>query len=487
MSDNIVKIKKNIVLNCFRTALGILFPLITFPYISRVLGASGVGKISFASSIISYFSFLAALGVTTYAIREGAALKEDIQKRNVFFNEVFSINFLSMALSYLLLGVLLIVSVKLQDNSLLLAVFSLNLFFNWLGVEWIYNIYEDFAYITKRAVAVQLLSLVMMFAFVKTEGDFVIYACITVLASGGAFVFNYLHAKKYYRPKLVLHCNVRTHLKPMLLLGANLVAVVIYVNADTTMLGYMIDEREVGLYSTAVKVYSIIKHIVVAVVATATARLSFFYHNGQKDEYKSLAVKMAKVLLLFAVPASIGIFMLSDEIILLIAGEAYLESSLILKILSFAIIFATFGCYFSTYDLIISRREKKVLLFTSISAVVNILLNIFFIPYLGARGAAITTVISEFVVFIAFAKLAKIELYRNILNTMLTVALATMWVVAVCLFFSFIDFFVVKLVVSIFVSVLGYIGIVLLRKEDVAIKEFYAMKIKIQRILKMDA
>lgn len=132
MPDNKVNIKKNIFLNCIRVTLSILFPLITFPYISRVLGTSGIGKISFARSIISYFSFLAALGVTSYAVREGAALKNEIVKRNVFFNEVFSVNFVSMVFAYVLLGIMLIVSVKLRDNSLLLAILSLNLFFSWL-------------------------------------------------------------------------------------------------------------------------------------------------------------------------------------------------------------------------------------------------------------------------------------------------------------------------------------------------------------------
>ena len=141
-------LKLNMILNAVKGLLGILFPLITFPYISKVLGVENIGKYNFAYSIINYFVLIAGLGIATYAVREGAYIRGDLQKLQRFSDEIFSLNIVSTVFSYLLLIVVVYITPKMQEYKILLFILSLQIMFKALGVEWIYSIYEDYTYIT---------------------------------------------------------------------------------------------------------------------------------------------------------------------------------------------------------------------------------------------------------------------------------------------------------------------------------------------------
>lgn len=471
-------IKTNIILNCIKTAMSVIFPLITFPYISRILGTVGIGKINFSSSIVSYFTLLAALGVTTYALREGAAIRSKEKERDLFFNQVFTINFLSMCFAYLALAITVFISAKLQDYIILIFIHSLTLFFNWIGVEWVFNIYEDYLYITLRSFIVQLTSLVLMFILVRTPSDYIVYVCITVFASGGSYLFNYLCSGKYHRPRITKNCNIKKHLWPMLILAANLVAITVYVNADTTMIGFMLDEHNVGLYATAVKIYTIVKHIMAAVIASATARLSYYYLNGKKPEFDSLLEKMGKGLIMLCLPAMTGLFMTSSDVIALLAGSEYVGSIIPLKILSFSIVCATLGSFYSNYGLIIARREITVLIVTVLSALINILLNVFLIPAFGINGAAITTLISELFVFVVCAIKSELNIYKKFIRTIIIASIGCIWIVIICSISYKIESMILRLALSIILSGIGYIAVLIVFKEQLVISEIYRIKTK---------
>lgn len=465
-------IKSNIVLNCIKTALNVIFPLITFPYISRVLGPVNVGKISFTNSVISYFTLAASLGITTYSLREGAAVRDDAEERNKLFNEIFTVNFISTLISFILLFIVNGMNTALRSYSVLLLIQSVSLIFNWIGVEWIFHIYEDFLQITIRSFFAQLVSLILMFLFVRTTDDYVVYTAITVFAAGGSYAFNFVHARKYYQPHLIRRCELKKHLKTMTVLAANLFAITIYVNSDITMLGFMTGEYEVGLYSTAVKIYTIVKNIMAAIIVGVMPRVSYWFLNDQKENYKALVNKMAQILILLCFPAMIGLFMVSDDIILILAGCDYLPSAAILKILSFALIFAVFGSFFSSYGLIVRRKDKTVLAFTVTSAVINVVFNFILIPLLEIRGAALTTLISEAIVCVAFMFKSEIKLdNRLIKNSIITCVLSSLWIVGLCIFCRGITNIYVRLLITVALSVLGVVVFAILRKEKIVINE----------------
>ena len=179
-------IKKNTVYNIIKTASSILFPIITFPYISRVLQPDNIGKINFGSSIVGYISLLATLGVTTYAIRECSKVKNDREELGKLSGEILSINLFTTFIAYLVLAVLLLLYGKLRDYRLLILIQSMSVIFTTLGADWLNTAMEDFRYITIRSVAFQVISVILMFVFVREPDDYLKYAIITVLSSNGS-------------------------------------------------------------------------------------------------------------------------------------------------------------------------------------------------------------------------------------------------------------------------------------------------------------
>ena len=168
-------LKMNAILNTVKTVLGILFPLITFPYVFRVLQVNGIGVYTFSNSIVSYFLLFAGLGVATYAIREGTQYREDKEQISEFVSEVYSINIWSTICSYVCLAITVLVVNKLHDYSLAIAILALEIFFTTLGASWVCNIFEDFFYIAIQSILIHSISLVLTFILVKDTSDLYIY------------------------------------------------------------------------------------------------------------------------------------------------------------------------------------------------------------------------------------------------------------------------------------------------------------------------
>ena len=275
-------IKVNAALNITKQLCKVIFPLITMPYVTRVLQTSGYGKYNFGSSIVSYFILLAGLGISDYAIREGARVRDNREKFQRFSEEVFTINVLSTIVSYTVLFGLLLFSKKLLDYRLLIIVQSIPIILNTLGCDWVNSVYEDFFYITVRYIAMQILSVLLLFVFVRTADDYVIYALVTTIASAGGNILNFFYVRWYFRLRIAGNMNLKQHIKPIMMLFFNTIASTIYVNSDTTMLGYLRDETVVGIYGLATKIYLVIKQLLNAIVMVALPRLSAYLGRGEK-------------------------------------------------------------------------------------------------------------------------------------------------------------------------------------------------------------
>ena len=165
-------IAKNALYSGIRTVCSMVFPLITYPYAARVLLQDNLGKVSFAQSIVSYFALIAALGVSTYAVREGAGYRENREKIDEFGSQIFTINMVSTVIAYGLLLLLTLVWPWLQGYLALIAVQSVSIIGTTIGVDWVYNIYEDYGYITARTIVVQVISAVLLFVLVHQPNDY---------------------------------------------------------------------------------------------------------------------------------------------------------------------------------------------------------------------------------------------------------------------------------------------------------------------------
>ena len=391
-------IAKNAILSMAKTILSLIVPIITFPYISRILQVDEIGRYNFSASIISYFILIAGLGLSTYAIREGAKIRENTKKINQFGSEMYVINWISTFLAYILLLASVIFIPKLKNYEVIIFILSCQLALNVYGRSWVYNIFEEFGFITIVQVLFQIVSTVLLFILVHSPKDIYIYAIISVISSTGANLIYGLKSKKYVKIEKIKISNLKRHIKPILIIFSTSIATTIYVNSDMTILGWLIDDKSVGLYSTAVKIYNIVKQVIVAVITVTIPRLTMYVGNAK--EFNNLFIKVFNILIILSLPAMVGLFCMSSNAIVMISGNAYIQATISLKWLSLALICALVACLFGTSILIPYNREKKFLKATIISASVNIVMNFMLIPTFKQNAVAFTTFISQLIAMI---------------------------------------------------------------------------------------
>lgn len=472
----------NALLNGLRSALNLIFPLITFPYVSRILSVDSMGIYNFSSTYINYFILLAGLGISTYAVREGAKYRDNKKKIGKFSSQVFTINIISTIVAYILLIGSLVIFGNLRNYVSTILVFSIQILFTTIGTEWIYTIYEEYSYITIRSIIFKLISIILLFALVREANDYLWYAGITVFASVGSNVLNYIHAKSFTKIKIIKSTEWKRHLKPILVIFASSVAVTIYVSSDTTILGLLKNNYAVGIYGVSVKVYTIVSGLIAGLLAVTIPRLAMLIGQHRIKEYKSVLQTVINTLSLLGLPAAVGLVMLSKEVILIIAGKKYLEGVLSLQIITWAMIFSNFSIIFNQCVLIPTKREGKSLRNTLITGIVNVGLNFILIPLWSYDGAAVSTVIAEAMIMVLNGWSAR-EYIEEILRSKETVInllnsiVGCLGIVLICWLLKIgVNSLYLRIVLSVILSIVIYGAILVFFKNNIALQ--YIKKIK---------
>ena len=465
-------IATNALLNTTKTVLGIIFPLITFPYVSRVLGVENLGIYNFSFSFLSYFLLIAALGISTYGIREGTQYREDKNKIQSFISELFSINMISTVAAYILLLLLLFLIPHMASYRKVILILSAEIIFTTLGVSWVCNVYEDFLAIAVRTIAFQILSLVLIFTFVRTADDLYKYVCILLISNSGANLVNFFYVRKKY---CVFHltCNIdwKKHLKPILIIFSTTVAITVYVSADTTMLGFMTNDYQVGLYGTAVKIYTIIKNILAAILMVLIPQFSLMFATGDRKRSDELFSKVFTALTVLMLPMCVGLFSLSDDIVLIISGKSFIGAAAPLRLLSIAIAFSLYAYLYTQCILIHIKKESIVFRATLISAIANIGLNFVLIPLWGINAAAITTIIAELITFLISFYYSRESVRiladkKDILSSLIGCGV----ILSICFLLRKIDILWIRIIASIIGSLIGYIFVLVIMKNTVILE-----------------
>lgn len=468
-------IKVNALLNAIKQSLSVIFPLLTFPYVSRTLGSVEYGRYAFSTSIVSYLSLLAAFGINNYAVREGARIRNNQDKISHFASDLFTVNLITSATAYIILFILVHYSTKLQDYKLLIATQSLCIILTTVGMDWVNIIYEDFLFITIRYIVIQVLALIAVFLFVKSPNDTLIYCLILVSASYGGNLINLVYIRRYVQIKINKKINLKFYMLPLFVLFFNSLTTVIYVNSDITMLGVLYSDHDVGIYSFAAKIYNIIKYFINAVMITVVPRLAYLKEHDE-TKYRNYIQIIANVLLTVLLPITLGVFLLSDSLILIAGGEEYLQGNSPLKVLAFSLIFSLISSIYTNCVLIINRLEKRCLIATASSACINVVLNLILIPLIGIVGAAFTTVIAEMVnMFIqSFYSKRELDIWFGIkTKNILSIIVGSLLVIFICLVSNKIWAgnnmmnVCIRVAMAVIVSIIGYVMVLILLKNDI--------------------
>ncbi len=461
-------IKKNTIYSIIKTCSSIVFPLITFPYISRVLLAENVGKIHFGMSIVSYFSLIASLGITTYAIRECSAVREDKKALSDVASQIFSINVLTTILSYILLATTLLFFNKLEGYRTLIIIQSLSIAFTTIGTDWLNSAMEDFKFITLRTVIFQILAIILMLVFVRIPDDYLKYAVISLVSTSGASIVNVFYRKRYCHIRFTLNIDIKKHIGPILFLFVMILAQDIYNNVDSTMLGLMHGDRAVGIYGAAHKMAKMINQLVAAILWVIMPRMSFYFAQNDYSQINKLLKKILGFNLLLGLPCAVGTTMLSKEIITIIAGKDFLEAAFVLQVLMIGFIFSLIGGNFLGNAILLPSKQEKYYMFVCcITAVLNIITNYIFIPLYGAVAAAGTTALCSFVMFIMLIlkKDKKIHLSR-IQDVIISPVIGSLAICIICFLLRTISSLWLRTILSVAISVAIYGVIQILAKNQ---------------------
>ena len=393
-------LKLNFIMNAILTMSSFLFPLITFPYVSRILLPIGTGKVSFANSVVTYFVMISQLGIPTYGIRACAIVRNDEEKLKKTVYELFLINVVMSILAYIVFFVALIYVPRLRADRTLFLITGTLIFFNTIGVEWLYKALEQYTYITVRSIIFKFIALIAMFALVHDVDDYVIYGGISIFAASASNAFNFIRLRKIIGKKKVSQLNFKQHFKPVFTFFIISCATTIYTNLDNVMLGFMKDDVEVGYYNAATKIKNILVSIVTSLGIVLMPRASYYLQNGMEDEFYKLSKKAVKFVFLAATSMMIYFMLFAREGVLFLSGEAFEGAILPMMIVMPTLFFIGLTNIMGIQMLVPMGREDAVMISTFAGAIVDLILNAIFIPMLGSTGAAIGTLVAEFVVLI---------------------------------------------------------------------------------------
>ncbi len=393
-------LKKNLFYNSLLSVSQFIFPLITFPYVSRTLGPDGVGAVNFIDSFTQYFLLFAALGIPVYGIREISKVHHDRALLDRTFTEILTIHVLStvgFALLYLGAG-LLIPQLRLHLDLVLVGM--LIMFFSVLTVEWFFVGIEQFAFITKRTLIVRIITIIALFVLLSYKPGALFYYFTFAIV----FILNGITNTYYVRRFVTLNftgLQLKKHLKPLIIILSSALAVSVYVLLDNMILGFMKGEVAVGYYSTAVRIVKIPFAFIGAIAAVMIPQVSRAYHEGKLGDVTILLNKSFTFICIVGLPIVAGLYISSPFVINTFAGGKFSHSIGALQILAPVIILVGINSIFGSQLLAPIGKEKYLLISVVIGMVFSLVVNLLIIPVLSYTGAAITNLCTEVVVTLA--------------------------------------------------------------------------------------
>ena len=392
-------LKKNIFYSGILTTANYIFPLITYPYVSRVLGVANIGVCNFVDSIIHYFLIFSALGIGTVGIREIAKNKSDKEKLQKTFSQLFTINTITTSIAVILLLIAMHTVPKLQENYELMWIGVLKLVFNYLLIEWLYKGLEDFKYVTNRTILVRCLYVLSVFIFVKNADDLGTYYFLTSATVVVNAIINLLYARRVVQFKLCFS-SLKDYSKSVGILGVYNILTSMYTTFNVAYLGFVSSDTQVGYYTTSTKIHSLILMAFTAVTGVLMPRIASILSEKRYTEYSRLIKKSIYILLLFSIPCVIVLEFFAPEIIYLIAGAGYEGAITPLRIIAPLVLIIGVEQILITQSLVPMGQDRAILTNSLFGAFVGVLMNLTIVPRYRAVGSSIVWVLSEITVML---------------------------------------------------------------------------------------
>ena len=479
MSKN--NISKNYIFNLAYQILSIIIPLITTPYLSRVLGSENIGIHSYTLSITTYFILFGSLGISLYGQREIAYIQDELKKRSIAFFEILFMKTITLSISLILFYFTFCLNGEYHIYYLILI---LEIIANIVDINWYFQGLEEFKKTVTRNIIVRMVSVICIFIFIKNTSDlklyFLIYALSTCLGNLSLW---------FYLPKYTVKCklkelNIKRHLKPAIMLFIPQVATQVYTVLDKTMIGtIIIDKKEVGYYEQAQKIIKLLMILATSLGTVMMPRIASIYAKGNSKKISEYMNQSFTFILLLAFPIMFGLISISSHFVPVFYGEGYEKVVPLLCIMSPIIVLIGLSNVTGTQYLLPTKQQNKYTLSVVIGAIVNFILNFILIRYYKSIGAAIATVVAELVVtsiqfYLIRKKISLIEVLK--ISNKYIIASFIMFIISLISGYLISNNFL-AVIIQIFVSIIIYFSMLLLLKDKFLIKVINTIKKKFNK------
>ena len=416
-----MKVIKNYIYNFSNQILMLILPFITTPYVTRVFTSSELGSYGYYNSIVSYFALLATLGIGNYAVKE---ISSNSSNRSKVFWEIYSIQ---LVFSFLSLGLyILLCLVNHSFHNVIAYIVGITLLSRAIDISWLFQGVEDFRSLTFRSVMIKLIGVVSIFIFIKEESDLYLYIFLLVFYELLGQLIMWIPAKNWLqKPVLSLKESIK-HLNSVFILFIPQVAISLYALLDRTLLGALVSTRDVGIFEQGSKLVNLLLVVVTTLSGVLLPHVSNLISQGKKEKVNQFYEFSFLVYNVVIFPMIAGMLIVNDNFVQFFLGSEFQDAKYAIMIMVWNMFFIGWTNIMGIQILIPHNKHKQFMVSTTIPAFFSIACNLVLIPYLGYIGAAITSVLTESVVwFIQLYYARDIMKELTILPHMIKVALAT--------------------------------------------------------------
>lgn len=459
-------VTKNYIYNLIYQILVLILPLITTPYISRVLGAENIGIYSYTISIATYFILFGSLGVALYGQRQIAYEQQKGKKLSKTFWEIIILRFITMIISMIIFYLIFVNGKQYTEYYKILL---LELLANCFDISWFFQGMENFKKTVIRNTIVKIISVVSIFIFIKESKDLPIYFLIYVLSTFIGNISLWCYLPKYLKKVNIKQLNIVKHIKPTIYLFIPQIAIQVYTILDKTMIGTIIpDKSEVGFYEQSQKIIKVILTVITSLGTVMLPRIANTFASGEKEKVSNYMKKSFNLVFLLAFPMIFGIILVSKKFVPIYFGQGYEKVSLLMNVISPIILIIGLSNVIGIQYLLPTKRQKEYTISVICGAIINFIMNACLIEKLGAIGASIGTVIAELTVtLIQFYFIRKDFNLKEIFKLAQKYFLVSIVMFIICIIIGkFINNSLISIVTQIIVGGITYIVFLLILKDN---------------------
>ena len=456
---------KNYLYNLAYQVLILILPLVTTPYLSRVLGAKGTGIYSYTYTIVNYFVLFGSLGVSLYGQREIAYAQQKKHKRKKIFIELVIFRFITISIAIIFYYLFFI---RRGEYSQYYKILLFELIAGAFDISWFFQGLEEFKKTVTRNILVRTISVALIFIFVKEQEDLVTYMYIYSLADLIGNLTLWLYLPKYFRGVKIKNINLITQIRPIILLFIPQITSKLYNMLDTTMLGKMVaDKSETGYYEQSQKVIRLLLTVVTSLGTVMIPRMANMFANGEKKQINYYMRRSFSFVFMLSFPMMFGIISISKAFTPVFFGPGYEKTYILMSIISPIILLMGVANVLGNQYLLPTKRQKEYTISVGAGVIANFALNYILISLWSSIGACIATVLSQVVVdYMQFRMLREDIKIRNVIKLSYKYIFASLIMFGACnLTKIIVSQGIASIMLQIGVGVIVY-GFVLIRLKD---------------------